>query len=63
MPGRQRLCGSQALLEYGKAQGVSEFNAMEASETKGNGICLPPGIRPGRVGVRDVKGENDADVT
>jgi hypothetical protein len=63
LPGRQRFGGGQALLEYGKAQRVSEFNAMETSETNGNGICLAPGIRPGRVGVRDVKGEKDAGVS
>jgi hypothetical protein len=49
LPGRQRFSGSQALLEYGKAQRVSELNAMEASETNGNGICLPPGIGPGEL--------------
>ncbi len=36
---------------------------MEASETKGNGICLAPSIRPRRVGIRDVKGEKDAGVS
>ena len=63
LPSRQRLRGSHSLLEYGKAQRISELNAMEASETNGNRICLPPRIRPGGVGVRDVKGEKDAGVS
>lgn len=45
--GGQRFRGSQALLEYSKAQRISEFKAMETREIQGNGIGLTPGIRPG----------------
>ncbi len=54
LPGRLRFRRGHTLLEYGQAQGVSQFNAMKAGELDRKGICPTPGIRLRRIGVCDV---------